>query len=190
MQTRDTAPLSRETKGCPRKLLALRYALLVLVASAVRWSSPQAQSYLVQGASMLPTLREGERVLVDKLTYKLREPARGEVVVFRYPADMRRKFIKRVIGVPGDVVEVRDWLVYVNGEPLHEEYILGPTYDEFGPVEVPEDTVFVLGDNRNHSEDSRHASVGLSIVASSSDGPFYLLPPAQIGLLAVPPGLR
>ena len=177
----------------PRKLLALRYALLVLAASAVAALviTFVAQSYLVQGASMLPTLREGERVLVDKLTYKLREPARGEVVVFRYPADMRRKFIKRVIGVPGDVVEVRDWLMYVNGEPLHEEYILGPTYDEFGPVEVPEDTVFVLGDNRNHSEDSRHASVGLvhrSLLIGRAVLTYW--PPAQIGLLAVPPGLR
>lgn len=150
-----------------------------------------AQSYMVQGASMLPTLREGERVLVDKVTYRLRDPVRGEVVVFRYPSDVSRKFIKRVIGVPGDVVEVRDWLVYVNGEPLHEEYILGPTYEAFGPVEVLEGTLFVMGDNRNHSEDSRHTTVGLvprSLLVGRAVLTYW--PPGQMGLLSVPSAYR
>lgn len=177
----------------PRKLLAWQCAVAALAASvlAALVIAFVAQSYLVQGASMLPTLREGERVLVDKLTYRLRDPVRGEVVVFHYPSDVRRKFIKRVIGVPGDVVEVRDWLVYVNGEPLYEQYILGPTYDTFGPVEVPDNTLFVLGDNRNHSEDSRHTTVGLvprSLLIGRAVLTYW--PPTEIEVLSVPPELR
>lgn len=163
---------------------------VVLVLAAI-FITFVAQSFLVQGASMLPTLQEGERVLVDKLTYRMREPARGEVVVFRYPADSTRKFIKRIIGIPGDIVEVREWTVYLNGEALSEEYILGPTYDEFGPVQVPEGTLFVLGDNRNHSEDSRHVNVGF-VPLSHLVGRALLTywPPAHIGLVTVPGVLR
>lgn len=145
------------------------------------------QSFLVQGASMLPSLHDGERLLVDKITYRFRPPARGEIVVFRYPADPQRKFIKRVIGIPGDVVEVREWIVYLNGRPLHEDYIYGPTYSDFGPVTVPEDTLFVLGDNRNQSEDSRYADVGF-VPRSHLVGRavFSFWPPAHIGPVRIP----
>lgn len=119
-----------------------------------------AQSFLVQGVSMEPTLHDGERLLVDKVTYRLREPKRGEIVVFGYPKEPRRKFIKRIVGLPGDIVEIRDRTLYVNGEPVEEAYIRGPMYQPFGPVRVPEGTYFVLGDNRNNSEDSRFPDVG------------------------------
>ncbi len=119
-----------------------------------------AQSFLVQGSSMEPTLHDGERLLVDKLTYRFREPRRGEIVVFGYPQDPRRKFIKRVIGLPGDTVEIRNRTLYVNGEPIEEAYIRGPMYQPYGQIVVPEGTVWVLGDNRNNSEDSRFPDVG------------------------------
>lgn len=119
-----------------------------------------AQSFLVQGASMEPSLTHGERLLVDKVTYRFREPERGEIVVFRYPADRSRKFIKRVIGRPGDVIYIRGGRVFLNGTPLREDYILGPTYGDFPPMRVPPDHYFVLGDNRNNSDDSRFSDVG------------------------------
>lgn len=146
-----------------------------------------AQSFLVQGGSMLPSLVDGERLLVDKVTYRLRQPHRGEIVVFRYPSDPERKFIKRVIGVSGDEVEVREWTVYLNGKPLHEEYIQGPTYSDYGPVVVPEGTLFVLGDNRNQSEDSRYADVGF-VPRSNVIGRaiFRFWPPGRFGRVAVP----
>lgn len=109
---------------------------------------------------MEPSLHDGERLLVDKVTYRFREPRRGEIVVFGYPKDPRRKFIKRIIGLPGDVVEIRNRQLYINGTPIQEEYIRGPMYQPFGPFTVPEGTVWVLGDNRNNSEDSRFADVG------------------------------
>lgn len=150
-----------------------------------------AQSFLVQGGSMLPTLHDGERLLVDKVTYRFREPARGEIVVFRYPANPSRKFIKRIMGVPGDRVEIRDWTVYINGDAIQENYIHGPTYNDFGPVTVPEATVFVLGDNRNQSEDSRFDDVGfvpLSHVVGRALVVYW--PLTEVGLVRVPEALR
>lgn len=119
-----------------------------------------ARAFTVDGPSMLPTLRDGERLMVDKLTYRFRPPQRGDIVVFRYPADPREHFIKRIIGTPGDVVEIGGGLVYVNGQPLQETYLSAPTWGRFGPVRVPAGRYFVLGDNRVNSEDSRFPDVG------------------------------
>ena len=119
-----------------------------------------ARAFTVDGSSMVPTLHDGERLMVDKLTYRFRAPQRGEIVVFRYPLNPREHYIKRIVGVPGDVVEVRDGRVYVNGTPLDEPYLDAPTLGYFAPVRVPPDHYFVLGDNRNNSEDSRDPKVG------------------------------
>jgi signal peptidase I len=119
-----------------------------------------AQSFLVQGSSMEPGLHNGQRLLVEKLSYRFRPPKRGEIVVFRYPLDPRRKFIKRIIGIPGDEIFIKDRRVYLNGLPLEENYINGPTYGTYGPAIVPPDSYFVLGDNRNNSDDSRFPDVG------------------------------
>lgn len=124
-----------------------------------------AQSFLVQGSSMEPSLTHGERLMVDKLSFRFNEPSHGEVVVFRYPSDRRRKFIKRIIGVPGDEILIRNGYVFLNGDRLEEPYISGPTYGaynspSYGPVVVPEDSFFVLGDNRRNSDDSRYPDVG------------------------------
>jgi len=115
------------------------------------------EAYSIPSGSMRPTLRERDRILACKFIYRLRAPRRGEVVVFRAPPQARspgRNLIKRVIGLPGEVVEVRDGKVYINGKPLEEPYILEPPYYEFGPYRVPEGCVFVMGDNRNDSLDS------------------------------------
>lgn len=118
------------------------------------------QSFLVEGSSMYPTLYDRDRLFVNKLVYRFREPRRGEIVVFRYPSDLRKNFIKRVIGIPGDTVAVRGGQVFVNGVPLDEPYIYEPMYGVYAEKVVPGDTVFVLGDNRNNSQDSRDSSVG------------------------------
>ncbi|NPV52159.1 MAG: signal peptidase I [Firmicutes bacterium] len=151
-----------------------------------------AQSFVVQGSSMEPTLHNGERLLVNKFIYRFREPARGEIVVFRYPFDPRRKFIKRVIGVPGDRMEIRDGSVFLNGSKLDEPYTLDLTYGTYGPEVVPEGRVFVLGDNRNNSEDSRFADVGF-VPLSNVVGHAFLIywPLNRIGLVhraAIQPG--
>lgn len=109
---------------------------------------------------MLPTLHHGDRLMIDKVSYRLRDPRYGEIVVFRFPANPRQRFIKRVIGLPGDTIEIKQHKVYLNGNPLNEEYVNGTMYGNFGPFVVPENTVFVLGDNRNNSADSRYQEVG------------------------------
>ncbi|NLA57291.1 MAG: signal peptidase I [Firmicutes bacterium] len=146
-----------------------------------------AQSFIVQGRSMEPTLFDGERLLVDKLTYRFRPPRAGEIVVFRYPADPSRKFIKRIIGVPGDEIMIRDTVVYVNGKPLKEDYITAPTYGDWGPRKVPRNSYFVLGDNRNNSDDSRFPDVGFvgrELIMGRAVARYWPLP--AIGIIGIP----
>ncbi len=116
-----------------------------------------AQSFVVEGSSMEETLQNGERLIVNKLVYRFNKPDRGEIVVFTPQGAENNRYIKRVIGLPGDTVYIQDNQVFVNGEPLEEDYIKEEmrAVGESGPFEVPEDSYFVLGDNRNHSADSR-----------------------------------
>jgi signal peptidase I len=105
----------------------------------------------VENISMKPTLVQGEFLLVNKLAYRLGKPAHGDIIVFRY--DPTEDFIKRVIGLPGDVVEAKDGTIYINQIPLTEPYVAQKP-DYTGSWQVPQDSLFVLGDNRNQSSDS------------------------------------
>ena len=149
-------------------------ALLIFLALQV-----SVQSFRVEGPSMQPTLQEGQRLLVNKLVYfridpdilsnvlpfldvdrdkfmfPFHPPRRGEVVIFRFPGDESRDFVKRVIGVPGDTVEIHQGEVSVNGEKLDEPYITHRDRRDMDSLEVPPESYFVLGDNRRASNDSR-----------------------------------
>lgn len=109
----------------------------------------------VEGSSMEPSLHDGEMVVVNRLAYRWSEPSRGDIVVFYFPLDPSRRFIKRIIGLPGDRVEARDGLVYVNGVALDEPYLADPPRYS-GAWQVDSNTLFVLGDNRNNSDDSQN----------------------------------
>lgn len=119
-----------------------------------------ARAYTVDGESMLPTLHHGEKLLVDKISYNFVKPVRGEIIVFKNPANLKEQFVKRIIAIPGDQVAIIQGVVYVNNQPLAEDYTLSPARIGFSSQTVPEDTYFVLGDNRNNSEDSRFSRVG------------------------------
>ena len=110
------------------------------------------QSYRVDGASMENTLFHGERLMVDKLTYRFREPRRGEIIVLNMP---RSRFIKRIIAVGGDSIQERSGVIHVNGAALDEPYVDNKTTMNWGPFLVPEGHVWVMGDNRPRSDDSR-----------------------------------
>jgi signal peptidase I len=115
------------------------------------------QAFRVQGTSMLPLLEDGERIIVNKLVYRFRPIARGDVVVFWYPRDPSVSFIKRVVGLPGDLVELRQGTLFVNSRSVAESY-LAPRYKDqetHPPVEVKKGYYYVLGDHRNSSNDSR-----------------------------------
>ena len=111
----------------------------------------------VPTGSMENTIMSGDRVIASRLSYTFSEPDRGDVVIFKYPDDESVYYVKRIIGLPGDTVEVKNGGVYLNGseEPLEEKYTREITMGEFGPYEVPEGHYFMMGDNRNNSLDSR-----------------------------------
>ena len=109
---------------------------------------------------MRPTLESEQRLVVNKFIYRFHPPEKGDVLVFQYPRDPSRDFIKRVIAVPGDTIEIREGRVLVNDQLLTEDYILEKTRSEYPKATVPEGHIFVMGDNRNNSEDSRFADVG------------------------------
>jgi len=120
------------------------------------------QPHQVEGRSMEPSFQNGEYILTDKISYRFREPARGDVVVFHSPQDERVDFIKRVIGVPNDQIKVEKGYVYLNDQQLSEGYINDPGQVANGrflregvEVEVPANSYLVMGDNRLHSSDSR-----------------------------------
>lgn len=138
------------------------------------------QAFKIPSGSMLDTLQIGDHLLVSKFAYDVRlpsniwldttdgkvlaqtgDPERGDIIVFKFPEDETKDFIKRVIGLPGETLEVRDKVVYINGNVIEEPYVLHtkpnntPVRDNFGPVTIPEDQYFVMGDNREGSYDSR-----------------------------------
>ena len=118
--------------------------------------------FKIPSGSMRPTLIEGDRILVNKFLYRLRPPQRGEIIVFRYPDDPKRPFIKRLAAFGGERVEIRDGRLVIDGRPLEEGVFAGTRYANQGVygaagevVTVPEDSFFVLGDNSGSSHDSR-----------------------------------
>ena len=152
-------------------------SLLIAAAIALLVRGFVVQAFRIPSGSMEPTLLVGDHLLVSRLSYEMKlpftdivlldlgKPKRGDVVVFRYPEDRSKDFIKRVIGVGGDTVQIRDKVVYVNGQRLKDSHAsfqdkavipgnLSPR-DNFGPVTVPRDSFFVMGDNRDRSYDSR-----------------------------------
>jgi signal peptidase I len=104
---------------------------------------------------MEPTLLPHDRVLVNKFVYRFRAPQRGDVIVLHYPRDPSRNYIKRIVALPGDKVEIKSGHLYINGTAMQELYVNGQPSGDYGPEAVPEGSYFVLGDNRNNSEDSR-----------------------------------
>ena len=109
----------------------------------------------IDGSSMEPNLHHGEFVIVSKVNYRIGEPERGDVVVFDFPRNITQEYIKRVIGLPGEEIKIKDGEVYVNGVALTEPYLkMEPRYE--GEWLVPENELFVLGDNRNNSSDSHN----------------------------------
>jgi signal peptidase I len=115
------------------------------------------RNFRIIGDSMLPNFHNGEMILVDRVTYRFSEPKRGDVVVFHYPRAPQEDFIKRVIGLPGETVEISNGVVTINQDPLPEPYVDGQATLFYRPVKVTlsPDEYFVMGDNRNYSSDSR-----------------------------------
>lgn len=153
--------------------------LSVILFAAINTVSARIR---VDGASMEPTLETGEFVIVNKLAYLYGKPQIGDVIVFHFPRDPEQEYIKRIIGLPGDRVAVRDGQVIVNGQQLEENYIAAtPVYE--ASWDVPSDSLFVLGDNRNNSSDS-HSWGPVPLENVVGKAVFVYWPPTEWGLVS------
>lgn len=183
-----TTEITGTTKkgGVLRELPVLALIALVL---AFLLRTFVVEAFWIPSESMVPTLMRGDRVLVNRFAYDVREPKRGEVVVF---AGHGKDLIKRVIGLPGDQVAMRSGVVYVNGEPLREAlahdggYLQARDPADFGPVTVAPHHFFMMGDNRTNSDDSR-GTVG-QVPADALIGPAFAVfwPPGDLATLPAP----
>ncbi|BAY86830.1 signal peptidase I [Calothrix parasitica NIES-267] len=122
-----------------------------------------AEPRYIPSDSMLPTLETGDRLVIEKISYRFNSPKFGDIVVFQPPPELQRRgysqdqaFIKRIIGTPGDTLKIDDGKVYLNGNILQEDYIKEPPLQAFQLVRVPQNQYFMMGDNRNDSNDSRY----------------------------------
>jgi len=118
------------------------------------------QIVTVSGESMIPTLKNNDKLILEKVSYRITSPKKNDIVVIRYPADIRERIIKRVIAVAGDKVKINDNILYINGKAIDEYYKNEDFIKDYAEAEVPQDSIFILGDNRNFSKDSRSDDIG------------------------------
>ena len=148
-------------------IIGLTYLIITFVGQRTR----------VSGSSMETTLSNGDNLIVDKLTYHFKEPKRYDIIVFPYKYEENTYYIKRIIGLPGETVQVIDGYTYINGEQLAGDIYGAEVMESAGiaaePITLGEDEYFVLGDNRNNSEDSRYQSVG-NVTADEIEGKVWL----------------
>lgn len=110
----------------------------------------------VPTGSMETTVMAGDRIIINRLSYKFGEPQRGDIVTFIYPDDGETLYLKRIMGLPGETIEGKAGVIYIDGEPLKEDFTKEVSEEDFGPYTVPEGAYFMMGDNRNNSWDSRY----------------------------------
>ncbi len=150
------------------KSVAREYAeaFVIAVVLALFIRTFVVQAFKIPSGSMLGTLQIGDHILVNKFIYCFSDPERGDIIVFKYPENPERDFIKRVIGLPGESIEIKNQVVYINGKPLEESYIChtqkvaegaySTPRDNFGPLKISPHKYFMMGDNRDSSMDSRY----------------------------------
>ncbi len=135
-------------------------AIIIIAVVIIFGLQTVAQKFVIEGPSMNYTLYDEQQLLVNKLVYRFHEPERGDIVVFQPPNNNGQEYIKRIIGLPGELVVIEDGAVFIHQAdgtviPLDEPYILEPAKRYFEGAIIPENSYFVLGDNRNNSSDSR-----------------------------------
>jgi signal peptidase I len=165
----------------------LEFLIILLVAFALVFGLVRpfiVEAFYIPSESMMPTLEVGDRVFVNKFIYRIAEPERDDIVVFESIEGSEQDLIKRVVAVPGDTVAVQNGVLFVNGQLQEEPYVNDafPDGSFFGPTTVPEDSVFVMGDNRGNSRDSRFfGPVSISNVEGEAFLTFW--PPSHVDLL-------
>lgn len=201
-----------QKKGGLPFLIELPLLVLLAFVLAILLKTFLVQAFYIPSTSMVPTLEVNDRILVNKVVYNLRDPVRGEVVVFHEEGvgpegvsgtlhdlaaglgivpPAQKDFVKRIIGLPGETVEVRDGVVFINGKKLPEAtvdqggYLQARSHDNFGPIDVPKGEYFLMGDNRPNSADSR-SSLGTVAFEELVGRAFVVIwPPGRVGTLPI-----
>lgn len=156
--------MSKKAKSLLKELVGWIIYILIIIGLTYFIITFVGQRTKVDGSSMETTLSDGDNLIVDKISYRLRDPERYDIIVFPYRYAEHTYYIKRIIGMPGETVQIIDGEVYINGELLGENYgteVMENAGIAAEPIELGKDEYFVLGDNRNHSSDSRDPSVGV-----------------------------
>ena len=152
-----------KSRGIAGEILSFLLYVVVVVGITFLIIHYVGQRTYVSGSSMENTLSDGDNLIVDKITYRFSDPKRYDIIVFPYQYEENTYFIKRIIGLPGETVQIVDGIIYIDGEALQESYgreVMKNSGLAADPVTLGEDEYFVLGDNRNDSTDSRDPSVG------------------------------
>lgn len=145
--------LKKAKGGWGEVIEVLSLAVILAVLMRIFLCEP----YYIPSPSMFPELQPGDRVLVNKLVYRIQPPKRGNIVVFKFPLDEKKNYIKRIIALPGETIEGKQGKILINGQEIAENYLSKEIITgDFGPVKLGTEEYFVLGDNRNDSEDSRY----------------------------------
>lgn len=130
----------------------------------------------VPSGSMETTVMTGDRIIINRLAYINESPKRGDIISFYFPDDESQNYLKRILALPGETIEGKDGIIYINGEPLEDDYTSIISYDDFGPFTVPENCYFVMGDNRTNSYDSRywqHKFVPIESIIGKAEFSYY-----------------
>lgn len=151
-------------KSILKELMGWLLYIIIIVGAAYLIVTFVGQRTQVSGSSMETTLSDGDQLIVDKISYRFRDPKRYEIIVFPYQYEPNTYYIKRIIGLPGETIQIIDGYIYIDGEQLDEHYgneLMNDPGIAAEPVTLGEDEYFVLGDNRNNSQDSRAVNVGV-----------------------------
>jgi len=158
----DKEPAGKE-KSILREILGLLVYLAIVLLVTYIVVTFVGQRTEVNGMSMYPTLTDGDNLIVEKISYRFGEPQRFDIIVFPYPGDEKVHYIKRIIGLPGETIQIINGDIYINQVVLEENYgyeAIANSGTAAEPIALGEDEYFVLGDNRNNSQDSRYTTVG------------------------------
>ena len=151
-------------KSILKELMGWLLYIIIIVGAAYLIVTFVGQRTQVSGSSMETTLSDGDQLIVDKMSYRFRNPKRYDIIVFPYQYEPNTYYIKRIIGLPGETIQIIDGYIYIDGEQLDEHYgneLMNDPGIAAEPVTLGEDEYFVLGDNRNNSQDSRAVNVGV-----------------------------
>ena len=151
-------------KSILKELMGWLLYIIIIVGAAYLIVTFVGQRTQVSGSSMETTLSDGDQLIVDKMSYRFRNPKRYDIIVFPYRYEPNTYYIKRIIGLPGETIQIIDGYIYIDGEQLDEHYgneLMNDPGIAAEPVALGEDEYFVLGDNRNNSQDSRAVNVGV-----------------------------